>query len=321
VDRREFLRLGVAAAPVLLGRPGRQARAAPSRALALVTADTESHVTIVALASGRVVGRLATLPAPRSIESGRGGRAVVAHTAEGALSLLEGPPVRVRRVLRSFKEPRYTAISPDGRHAFVTDAARGEVVVVDLRRARVVAGVEVGAHARHITLAPRGDTLWTALGSRAQAIAVVDVADPLRPRLVRSVRPSFEAHDVGFSPSGRRLWVTAGAERRVALYAADGHKPLVVHPADTAPQHVTFGRGVAYIASGEDGRLRLHALADGRVLRAVRIPRGSYNVQRAGNRVLTPSLGTGALTILSLHGRVLAQPHVARAAHDACVMR
>ena len=59
----------------------------------------------------------------------------------------------------------------------------------------------------------------------------------------------------------------------------------------------------------------------GHVVRSVRIPRGSYNVQRSDARVLTPSLGTGALTILSLHGRVLAQPHVARAAHDACVVR
>ena len=286
----------------------------------LVTADTESHVTIVALSSGRVLGRLATLPAPRSIESGRGGRAVVAHTAEGALSLLEGPPVRLRRVLRGFQEPRYTAISPDGRHAFVTDAARGEVVVVDLRRARVVAGVEVGAHARHISLDPHGQLLWTALGSRARAISLVDVSSPLRPRLVRRLRPAFEAHDVGFSPDGRAVWVTSGADRRLAIHGAAGGGPHAFLAADAGPQHVTFGRAVAYVASGDDGTLRLHAISTGRLLRVVRIPRGSYNVQRSGARVLTPSLGTGALTILSPRGRVLAQPHVARAAHDACVM-
>ena len=64
--------------------------------------------------------------------------------------------------------------------------------------------------------------LWVALGSSAQAIAVVDVCDPLRPRVRRRVRPPFLAHDVAFSPSGRRVWVTAGRERRLAVLPAAG---------------------------------------------------------------------------------------------------
>src|SRR5829696_7897254 len=101
-------------------------------ALALVTADTESHIAVVNTATGRVRVRLATIEDPRSIESAGGGRAVVAHTSVGAVSLLEGPPMRVRRVLRGMAEPRYTAVAPDARHAYVTDSDRGEVVVIDL---------------------------------------------------------------------------------------------------------------------------------------------------------------------------------------------
>ncbi|MEN3282420.1 MAG: hypothetical protein V7607_3560, partial [Solirubrobacteraceae bacterium] len=148
MDRRAFLGLGLAALPALAG-----VRAAPRRApLALATADTEAHVVVVSLASGRVVQRLRTVEDPRSIESGPGGHVVVAHSAVGAVSLLTTRPARVRRVLRGLGAPRYTAIAPDGAHAFVTDGERGEVVVVDLRRARIVGGVEVGAGARHVTL-------------------------------------------------------------------------------------------------------------------------------------------------------------------------
>jgi hypothetical protein len=75
------------------------------------------------------------------------------------------------------------------------------------------------------------------------------------------------------------------------------------------------------VASGESRSLRVHSLRDGRRVHDARIPIGSYNVQRDGSVVLTPSLNTGELTILDRHGRVRARPRVARAAHDACVVR
>jgi len=316
MNRREFLGAGLAAAPLLFGGAGGSRR----EPLALVTADTEAHVAAVSLASGRVRGRLHTLDGPRSIQSGQGGRVVVAHSAAGALSLLEGRPARVRRVLRGFSEPRYTAIAPGGRWAFVTDSGTGEIAVLDLERGRVVRRVAVGAHARHLALDPAGRTLWIGLGSSAAELVVVSVADPLRPRVVRRVRPPFLAHDVGFSPSGRRVWVTAGREQRMAVYSAGGRRPLAILAADEAPQHVSFGSGVVYVASGEGPSVRVHSLRDGRLLRATKVPYGSYNVQRGGGRVLTPSLVRGTLTILDARGRVLHETRVAPAAHDVCVV-
>jgi DNA-binding beta-propeller fold protein YncE len=315
MDRRAFLGLGLAALPAVTGL-----RAAPRQApLALATADTESHVAVVSLVTGRVVSRIHTTEDPRSIESGPGGH-VVAHSAVGALTLLTGRPIRVRRVLRGLGAPRYTAIAPDGAHAFVTDGERGEVVVVDLRRARIVGSVEVGAGARHVSLDPTGRTLWAALGSSAAAIAVVDVSQPTRPRLRRLVRPPFLAHDVAFSPSGRRVWVTAGRERRLAVLPAAGGRHVVLD-ADDAPQHVSFGDGVAFVASGDGGSVRVHDLADGRVRHVARVPLGSYNVQAGAGAIVTPSLASGRLTILDRAGRVRREVKVARAAHDACVVR
>jgi DNA-binding beta-propeller fold protein YncE len=317
MDRRAFLGLGLAALPALAG-----VRTAPRRApLALATADTEAHIVVVSLASARVVQRLHTVEDPRSIESGPGGHVVVAHSAVGAVSLLTTRPARVRRVLRGLGAPRYTAIAPEGAHAFVTDGERGEVVVIDLRRARIVGGVEVGAGARHVTLDPAGRTLWAALGSSAEAIAVVDVSQPARPRLRRLVRPPFLAHDVAFSPSGRRVWVTAGRDRRLVVMPAGGSGGGVVLDADQAPQHVSFGDGVAFVASGDGGSVRVHGLADGRVRHVARVPLGSYNVQAGAGTIVTPSLASGRLTVLDRSGRVTREIKVARAAHDACVLR
>ena len=303
MNRREFIVAGVLGIPALRGCGAGRAPAP----LALATADTESHVVVVAPGSWRIVQRLRTLEGPRSIQ-GRHGLAVCAHTQIGKVSLLErhGDRVYVRRVLGGFTEPRYTVLA--GRFAFITDSGTGEVATVDLDRARVVHRAGVGDLARHVTR--HGRTLWVALGSSAARVVAVDVTG--EPRVVRRDTSRFLAHDVAVAPNGR-LWITAGREPRIALR---GGPEL---DADDAPQHVTFGPGRAYVASGDGGSVRVHAL-DGRLLRTTRVPRGSYNVQRAGDLVLTPSLGAGTLTILDLHGRVLRIVRVADAAHDACVL-
>jgi hypothetical protein len=317
LDRRTFVGLGLAALPALAGW---RAPVAGREPLALATADTEAHVVVVGLTTGAVQRRLATVEDPRSIESGPGGHVVVAHPAAGAISLLSMRPARVRRVLRGLGAPRYTAIAPDGEHAFVSDGARGELVVVDLRRGRIVAAIGVGAGARHLSLDSAGRTLWVALGSSAAAIAVVDVSDPRRPRVARRVRPPFLAHDVVFSPSGRRVWVTAGRERRLAVLPAGGGRPVLLG-ADAPPQHVSFGHGVAFVASGDGPSLRVHDLLRGRVRRATRVAYGSYNVQAGAGGVVTPSLARGILTILDRAGRVRHEVKVAPAAHDAAILR
>ena len=318
MNRREFLAAGLAAAPFV--SCGRLPVVAAREPVALVTADLEAHVAVVSLGAQRVVRRVPTFEGPRSIQSGAGGVAIVGHSAAGAVTLLEGRPPRVRRVLRGFSEPRYSVFHPDGRHAFVTDSGTGELAVIDLERGRVIRRVAVGELARHLSIAPGGRRLWISLGSSASAISVVGIGDPRRPRLLRQVRPPFLVHDVGFSPGGRRVWVTAGRVPTLAIYDADGRGPLRRPGADAAPQHVTFGPSNAYVASGEGRSVFVHALSDGRRVHAVRVPIGSYNVQRGAGLVVTPSLNTGTLTILDRHGRIRGSPRVARAAHDACVV-
>ena len=129
VNRRDFAFLA-AAAPFGL-------RSALAGTLsALVTCDAEARLAVVDLDTYRVARSIATLPDPRSIEL-VGDRAVVCHTALGAVSIVDRRGVR--HVLHGFVEPRYTAAHPDGRHAFVTDSGRSGVVAIDVLR-----GTELG---------------------------------------------------------------------------------------------------------------------------------------------------------------------------------
>jgi DNA-binding beta-propeller fold protein YncE len=317
MNRREFV-VAAAALPVAAAAaPFATARRLGGTPVALVTADTEESIVAVDLSTGRVYRRLATMTGPRSVESAAGRMAIVAHTDEGAVSFVDGPSLRVTRVLRSLAEPRYAAASPDSRHAYVTDSARAELVTLDLVRRRVVHRLEVGGPARHVSLDPTGRLLWTALGNTAELVAVVDVSDPATPRLVRRFRTPFLAHDVGFGPGGRRVWVTSGDRAAIAVYHPRTLRVVTLLGADAPPQHVTFAGGRAFVTSGGSGTLRVHSLQTGRVLRTSSVPRGSFNVQEGWGRILTPSLEAGTLCVFDEAGRLVSRLRAARSSHDA----
>jgi DNA-binding beta-propeller fold protein YncE len=299
---------------LLAAAPDAFARRFGGLPVALVTADTQAHIAVVRLTDGRLQRKIATPAGPRSIES-VGRTAVVGHTGGGAVSLVDGPDLKVRRVLRGFGAPRYTAGGREGRIAYVTDSARGELVVVDLVRDRVVRRIDVDGPARHVTAF--GDTLWTALGTKAERIAVLDISEPLRPRLKGFLTPPFLAHDVGFTPRGARVWVSSGDRGRLAVYDAASRKQLFAIAAGAPPQHVTFLGSRAYVTSGDDATMRIHAL-DGRALRTTRIPQGSYNVQEGWGMILTPSLSQGTLCVVNGRGGMRNRVAVAPSSHDAC---
>jgi DNA-binding beta-propeller fold protein YncE len=315
VNRREFV---LAAALAAAAPRSALAAAEPAGPRVLVTADLESRVLAVD-GRGRIRDVIATLAYPRSIEAA-GTVAVVAHSELGAVSLIDLGSLRVAHVLRGFGEPRYTAAHPDGLHAYVTDAARGELVTLDLRRGHALGRARVGPRARHVTIDPAGMRVWVALGSKAEEVALVDVRAPARPRLVARFRPPFLAHDVACAPDGRHLWVSSGDQRELAVYDAHRERLLARPSGYCPPQHVTFAAETAYVTSGWSGTLRLHRI-DGRSLGQVPIPVGSYNVQHGFDRVVTPSLGHGMLTILDERGRLLRSTRVAKSSHDACLIR
>lgn len=314
MNRREFV---VAAAALAIAPEALARRLGGGTPIALVTADLESRIVAVELPSGRRLRTITTLPGPRSIEQ-VGPTAVVAHTAYGAVTVVDGVTLEVRHVLRGFDEPRYTAGSPDGRYAFVTDSGAQAVVVVDVRRGRVVRRLAVGGPARHVSVDPGGRRLWTALGTKAPRIAVVDIREPRRPKLLGRVRPAFLAHDVGFAPLGKRIWVTSGDRRELALFDPRTARAIRRLEAGAPPQHVTFSGRLAFVTSGDDGTLHTHDAATGRLLRTARIPVGSYNVANGFSVVFMPSLSRGTLCLADGEGRVTRSVRVARSSHDAC---
>ncbi len=314
--------LPVLAVAALLA-PASQARSEGGGApVAFVTAETMNELLAISLPDGRVLKRLRMPADPENVEASDR-TAVVVSTRGAAVTLVDLRRLRVVKVLRDFGLPHIPLIGRDGRFAYVTDDARGQLVVIDLERRRVTRRVYVGYGAHHMTEDGPGNWLWIALGERARSIAVVDVSNPARPRLSRHVDPLGSAHDLAFSPGSARVWVTYGDRSQVGVFSAITGKLVRLIRAGSAPQHVLFGPagsgGHAYVTSGDEGTLRIFSARTGRLLHLVRTSYGSFNLATYGSFVATSSLYGGTLMEFDENGHRRVTRHVAPAARDVAV--
>jgi DNA-binding beta-propeller fold protein YncE len=287
--------------------------------VALVTAETMNELLAVSLPDGRVLKRLRMPADPQNVATSDR-TAVVVSTRGAAVTLVDLRRLRAIKALRGFGSPHIPLIGRDGRFAYVTDDARGQLVVIDLIRRRVTRRVYVGYGAHHMTEDGPGNWLWIALGERARSIAVVDVSSPAHPRLVEHVDPRGSAHDLAFSPGSARVWVTYEDRRQIGVFSATTGRRLRLLHAGSAPQHILFGPagggGHAYVSSGNDGTMRIFSARTGRLLHIVRTSYGSFNLATYGSFVATSSLYRGTLMEFDEDGHRRVTRHVAPAARD-----
>lgn len=266
------------------------------RPVALVTAEISNEVLALSLGPhGGQVLRRAQLPHPVTIAAAC--TVAIALDPKGTVTLLDPRSLRRLAVLRSLRSPRIAAFLPGNEDlAYVTDAATGDVAVIDLATRKVVARVFVGVGAHHLAFSDTGRRLWIALGEDASTIVRLDVSHPLRPRVVGRLHPAVRSHDIAFAPGGRTAWVTSASADVVSVYAASDGRLLRTIPAGRAPQHLAFDHGRVLISSGYGSSLESVSQTTHRRLRLARSPYGSFNLATDGSLVLTTSLLTGEVS-------------------------
>jgi YVTN family beta-propeller protein len=280
-----------------LGAAAARARLTGGTPVALVTAEGENEVIAVSLPGGRVLKRV-HLPDPESIAADPSGQAAVVNP-EGTVTLLDWRSLKVLAVLHGFHSPQIAAITPDGQWVYVTDAATGELSVIELQTRQVVDRVYVGLGAHHLAISPDFSRAWVALGETARTIVVLDTTEQNRPRVTGRIHPKVAAHDLVFAPNGHTVWVGSASAPYVSVLNASSGRPVATVPAGPGPQHIAFGayaRAPAFITSGYGSTLEAVNVATRKVLRRVAVPYGSFNVATAGGFVVTSSLLNGAVT-------------------------
>lgn len=184
--------------------------AAADGRLAATANRARGTVSLVDLVGGGVVDEIAVGKRPMAIAAvGTGGFVVACESGDVVrLEVVDGRLEERGRAAVGF-EPHAVVVAPDAARAWVTRAASGEVVAVDLAPAAgalaVAAPIAVGPLPRFLALSPDGGTLAVACAAGGE-IDLVDTGTGA----VRSRHP-FKGLNLGqpvFTPDGRTLLFT-----------------------------------------------------------------------------------------------------------------
>ena len=288
----------------------------PPTPQALVTAETEDRLLVVALPSGRVVRRIALPRDPEDIAVS-GDMVVVASAAAGKVTVLARRTLRPVRTLGGFQTPHIISMA-NGR-IYVTDDARGTLTTIDPKTLRETSTVFVGAGAHHMCFDVKDQNGWVALGESAKTLVFLSTEEPAHPRVIGHFPAPFRVHDLACSQTSARVWLTSATGSDVSLVDGFDYGVVFRVPVGPPPQHVALQGRYAYLTSGYGETIEKVSATTGQIVARARSPYGSFELSVDNRYVVTSSLLRGTLAVYTPQLTLLRVVHLAPAAREVAL--
>jgi DNA-binding beta-propeller fold protein YncE len=276
---------------------GASARAGGGTEEAYVAVEDEGLVVSVMLDTGEVTSRI-SVASPRHVAVG----------SERRLVLVSSPSAGRVTAIDSFRHRKvgsFTGLgSPEGieivgRYAYVADAERGEIVVLDLdlETWRIAGRVRVGGRPFDIAV---GEVGLVAHGSGRDQLTVLDLSRPAAPRVVDTRASGGRVVALDGRPGTASAFV---AYRSGAVAALDWRRGTVRwrRLAGSGLRDVTRAYGdTLWVTDANAGNVLALRSTDGRVLRRLRRCPGSRGVHFGPGRghIVAACHDAGTLLVL-----------------------
>ncbi|MBI2940565.1 MAG: beta-propeller fold lactonase family protein [Chloroflexi bacterium] len=186
-----------------------------------------------------------TVASARATPVAGAAQVVTANLQGRSLSIVNAETLRLQDTIDSGTSVRGVAITPDGRHAWLTavNAGGSSVVVVDLAARQRAAEVTVGAQPWSIVMHPSAAIAFVSNGGSA-TVSVVDTTRRVEAATVK----------VGREPRGLAFTSRRGGVLYVANYA-DNSVSVVDTMASQLVVSVPVGQGPVAVAVSPDGEM------------------------------------------------------------------
>jgi YVTN family beta-propeller protein len=267
----------------LLGAGGAGGAPTGGTPVAFVALPHQSQLVAVAVGSGEVLRRVRVPRGPQEVTDLQGlSRVLVTSPSAGALTLVDAFSQRVVKVWRGLGTPTDVAVS--GNRAFVTDRARGRLVVIDLITRRVVARIPVGPRPRAVVV---GDVAIVA-HEGSSSLSLVDVR---RRSVVRLLSVGEPVHALSRQPDTANVFVTY---RSGAVALVDWGRGRVIFRRDLNGaasdilKDIYVGDNV-WVGDSSRDRLLLLSARDGRLRRTFRGCAGIHRLAQVGTASIVGS--------------------------------
>lgn len=152
----------------------------------------------------------------------------------GALAFSDPPPAPAARpAISGNRAPLDLVFSPDGKQAYVTEAAEGTVAVIDVAGRKVTRHLVTGGEEpAGLAVTPDGRTLVVA-NSRSGSVAVLNIETGTREALVRL---PGQPYGVAMAPNGKRAFVSISQLDEVAVLDLPGGQIAARIPVGRRPR-------------------------------------------------------------------------------------
>jgi len=160
---------------------------------------------------------------------------------DGTKTLLPGSPITVG------SDPAEVAVTPDGKHAYVTNHGSGNVSVIDTSTNAVVATVKVGSGPYGIAITPDGKHAYVADNGSSN----VDVIDTATNTVTATIGAGTGPYGLAVTPDGKTAYVSNQSAGTVTpIDTATGTAGTAI-PVGTSPRQIaiTPDGGTAYVAN------------------------------------------------------------------------
>ena len=181
------------------------------------------------------------------------------------------------------RSPYLAAVSPDGKHTYVTNAGGNTVSVIATATNTVVATVPVGNEPVAIAITPDGNLAYVT-NVNFLSVGTVSVIATATNTVVATVPVGSEPGGVAVTPDGQHAYVTNSGSDNVSVIATATNKVMATFPVGIDPQGVavTPDGKHAYVVNAIDDTVSVILTGNNTVVATVPVGRGPFAV------VITP---------------------------------
>lgn len=242
-----------------------------------------------------------------------------ATPSAGAVWVIDTVNNKVMARIPVGQHPAHVVLTPDGRHAYVTNGGDNTVSVVDASEHRVVATIPVGLYPHGIRISPDGTQAYVA-NLKASTVSVIDTASR---KEVAQIPAGKGPAQVGFTPDGRLAFVSLSQEGAVAVIDPAQRKVIAKIPVGTVPiqLYATPDSRLLLVANqgsrDKPGKtVSVIALDDLKVTNTIETGPGAHGVvvDREGRYAYVTNTYANSVSVLDVASRkVVAQVRVGKA--------
>lgn len=241
------------------GKAPHEVAISPDGKQAAVVAYGGSSIDIFDVASAKLAKRIDISPnaGPHGLVWLSDGRIVAAAERSQSVVILNPKSGAITAIPTGQKGSHMLAVSPDRRHAYVSNMLSGTVSILDLKKGEKVGDIQLGGNPEGLALTPDGKQLWVG-DDMAPKLNVVDVASR---KVIATLPVDPIAIRVAISPDGKTAITSNFASGTLNLFDVATRKPLrtIRVSGERAALQVTMAFGpkpsILYVA--ETGRDRV----------------------------------------------------------------